>query len=534
MSDNLNNETLDIIIEGEKKNTKPFLIIGITFFIVLAIGMGVFILSRNYFNDDNHENEVQNDTKYLGISIKDNTLQDFDLSFLKMENKKENKVYSPLSIKYALAMLEEGTDGESKKQISNVLGEYSSKSYINSKNMSFANALFVNDLYKDSVKSSYIDSLKNNFNASVVFDAFTTPEVVNSWVKNNTFDLIDSLFDDISEFNFILVNALAIDMEWVNEIQNEYEDYIVNFPHREYSKYIGSLSDEFSYYYKLNFENVEHDVMAAEIGVVANRYDIIGDLGENNIRATVGKEYQKWLDEGGCGDISSEPDVSTYLDIYMKEIEEGFGTVSGSTDFSFYINNDVKVFAKDLKKYDGITLQYIGIMPTETDLDKYIKDVDVNKINNLLNSLKPLELESFKDGVITEIYGYIPMFKFDYELDLVKDLKRLGITDVFDVRKADLSNLTDSDAVITDAKHKANIEFSNRGIKAAAATAVGGKGAADCGFDYIYEVPVEKIDITFNKPYLFLIRDKDSKEVWFSGTVYDPLKWVEPANPDDL
>lgn len=530
----VNNETFDILIEGEKKNIKPFLIVGVVLLIVLVIIFGFLLLKHNYIPDEKHENEVQNDTKYLGIRIKDNSLQDFDLSFLKMENKKINKVYSPLSIKYALAMLEEGANGNSKEQISNVLGEYTSKKYVNSKNMSFSNALFIKDNYKDSVKNSYIDSLKNKFNASILFDSFTSPAVVNSWVKNNTFELIDNLFEDISDFDFILTNALAIDMEWVNEIQNEYDDYIVKFLHREYSKSISALNDEGGYYYQLGFKDVDYDSMSVEIGAVANRYDIISDLGEENIRMTVSAEYQKWLDNGGCGDISNEPDVSTYLNTYIREIGEGYNRVNGSTDFEFYINNDVKVFAKDLKKYDGITLQYIGIMPTEIDLDKYIDDVDANKINSLINSLKPLEINSFKDGVITEIYGYIPMFKMEYELDFISDLKKLGITDVFDSSKADLSNLTYSDAVITDAKHKANIEFSNKGIKAAAATAVGGKGAADCGFDYIYDVPVEKIDITFDKPYLFLIRDKESGEIWFSGTVYEPLKWVEPANPADL
>ena len=75
-----------------------------------------------------------------------------------------------------------------------------------------------------------------------------------------------------------------------------------------------------------------------------------------------------------------------------------------------------------------------------------------------------------------------------------------------------------------DKSHKTTIEFSNDGIKAAAATTEGGIGAAGCGFDYIYKVPVENIDITFNKPYLFLVRDKDTGEVWFTGTVYEPIK----------
>ena len=92
---------------------------------------------------------------------------------------------------------------------------------------------------------------------------------------------------------------------------------------------------------------------------------------------------------------------------------------------------------------------------------------------------------------------------------------------------ADLSNLTETnDTFISDAKHKANIEFTQDGIKAAAATVVGGAGAGDW-YDYLFEIPTEKIDITFDKPYMFIIRDKTTGETWFTGTVYEPTLWDE-------
>ena len=115
------------------------------------------------------------------------------------------------------------------------------------------------------------------------------------------------------------------------------------------------------------------------------------------------------------------------------------------------------------------------------------------------------------------------MFKMDYELDLISDLQKLGITSVFD-ESADLSNITNDNAYITDAKHSANIEFSNDGIKAAAATIVGGAGdATGPFFDYYFEVPIETIDLTFDRPFMYLIRDKETGEVWFAGCVYEPV-----------
>ena len=71
---------------------------------------------------------------------------------------------------------------------------------------------------------------------------------------------------------------------------------------------------------------------------------------------------------------------------------------------------------------------------------------------------------------------------------------------------------------------KLSDDFSNNGIKAAAATQVGGLGAANGGFDYFYEIPVEEIDLTFDKPFMYIIRDKATGEVWFAGTVYEGLQ----------
>ena len=477
--------------------------------------------------EDTKEKEIVKENKYAAYQLKGNNLQDFDLYFLQLENEKKNKIYSPLSIKYALSMLESGSNGETKEQISNIVGAYSSKKYTNSKNMSFANGLFIKDSFKDSVKSTYIDTLNTKYNAEIVYDSFATPTTLNNWVKSKTFNLISDLFDNVSDKDFILVNALAIDMEWVNKIQSVNETYSVSYAHRDFSAVVDSLTSQD--YYGLKFKDVAKDVKSAQIGAVINKYDIIKEVGEDKIRETVGNEYQKWLDsgaDGSCEGKNTEPDKKTYVDKYIKEIKEGYKDISSSTDFEFYTDENVKVFAKDLKQYDGTTLQYIGIMPIKDSLDTYIKNTKAEDLSKLIGNLKKIELDNFKEGVITQITGYIPMFKFDYELNLKDDLKTLGIENIFDSNKADLSNITSQKAYIGDASHKANIEFSNDGIKASAATSLGGKGAGFCGFDYIYKVPVEKIDLTFDNPYMFIIRDKDTSEVWFTGTVYEPIQYI--------
>ena len=502
--------------------------------LVIAAGICIFFIlnptkksNGGKGDDTTKEKETVKENKYAAYQLNGNNLQDFDLYFLQLENEKKNKVYSPLSIKYALSMLENGANGETKEQISNIIGTYSSKKYVDSKNMSFANALFIKDSFKNSVKSSYIDTLTTKYNAEVIYDSFTSPNTINNCAKKKTFNLIDGLVDDVSSSNYVLVNALAIDMEWVNKIQSVEKIYSINYAHRDFSAYVGSLSTQD--YHALKFKDVNKEVKSAEISAVINKYDIIKEVGEDKIRETVGNEYQKWLNSGAensCNGKENEPDKNTYVNTYIKEISEGYKDISSSTDFEFYTDENVKMFAKDLKQYDGTTLQYIGIMPIKDSLDNYIKNAKAEDISKLIGNLKKIELDNFKEGVITEITGYIPMFKFEYELKLKDDLKTLGIENVFDDSKVDLSNISTEKASIGDASHKANIEFSNDGIKAAAATSIGGLGAADCGFDYIYKVPVEKIDLTFDNPYMFIIRDKDTGEVWFTGTVYEPVEHV--------
>lgn len=497
---------------------------------------------------------VANDKNSTGETKDLKELTNFNYAFLKLENGKENKIYSPLSIRYALNMLKEGTTGESKLQISKVIGEPSKEvaKYTSSDNMSFANALFVRDTYKDNVKQSYIDTLKSKYDAEVNYDPFTAPENINKWISNKTFNLINNLLGEIkSEDNFFLVNALGIDMEWQNKFFNYTDGMSINchYDHEDFSWWTEA------HVVKNSFGENNLDVSTMQIAASLNNYDIVSELGEENIVKKVSEEYRKWaknltqsdgevndIFRGDLSDANIEKKLNEYLyggnyfnavnynevtkyEGYMSEIKKNYKQVNKSIDFSVYTDDKVKVFAKDLKEYNGTTLQYVGIMPTNESLEKYVDNINEKDINEIIGNLKELKLENFKKGVITKIKGYIPKFKFEYKLNLKDDLNKLGITDIFTKGKANLTEFSDDkDLYIGDALHQANIEFTQDGIKAAAATIEGGMGAGG-SFDYLFDVPVEEIDLTFNKPYMFLIRDKANGEVWFTGTVYEPLLW---------
>ncbi len=503
-----------------KKSKTKIIIVILILCIIIALAILLFIFLPK--KDSSETKKIKTDTKEVQSDYKmtGNSLQDFDLSFLTLEKNDTNIIYSPLSIKYALAMLSAGSDGLSKAQIDAVIGDYHANKYTQSQNMSFANAMFIRNTYEQKIKDSYEDTISDKYNAELITDPFDSPANINSWVSNNTFNLINNLVDDVSETDFMLINALAIDMEWVKRIQpaeGKDKPFSAAYKHENFNIYVSSVEND--QYSTLRFDN-KIDAKAVELVAAVNNYDIVEELGEDNIRNTISSEYTKWLNEGGCGD---DLPVDEYVNQYIKEIDSNYQRVDSSTDFLVYDDEKVKVFAKDLKEYNGTTLQYVGIMPKTESLSSFIHNNDAKSLNNILSNLKILRANNFTKGKVTKIEGSIPLFNFDYTLQLMDDLKELGITDVFSKSKADLSKLTsEKNAFINQATHKANIEFSNDGIKAAAATAFGGYGAASCGFTYNYEVPVETIDITFNKPYLFLIRDKNTKETWFVGKVTTP------------
>lgn len=468
-----------------------------------------------------------------------------DFSFLKLENQKVNKIYSPLSIKYALKMLEEATSGKAKLQISEVVGSQTLTRYSSNQNISLANAFWIRDSFKESVKATYQNTLKEKYGAEVQFDSFATPEKVNSWVSEKTLYLIQNLLEEIDETqNFLLINALGIDLEWKNKFLSTHWEGC-SYEHENFG---WSSPEQVSSH---SFGEEEQMVSGMEIVASVNNYDIMTELGEESIRKTVGNAYKDWARslteedwefqsefQGDLSEENIEKNLKAYLEGgtidgnytrrgYLSELDSNYKRVDFSTDFSFYVDDEIKVFAKDLKESDGITLQYVGVMPLREELEEYISKMEDATLHQIVDSLKELTPENFKEGVVTEITGYIPKFNFEYNLNLKEDLKQLGVTDVFERGKANLTELSDREGIyIADAIHKANIEFTQDGIKAAAATIFGGAGAGS-SFDYIYEIPVEKVDLTFDRPYLFFIREKETGELWFVGTVYEPLSWEE-------
>lgn len=185
-----------------------------------------------------------------------------------------------------------------------------------------------------------------------------------------------------------------------------------------------------------------------------------------------------------------------------------------SDSVSYYKDKDITALTMDLKKYEDTQLEFIAIMP-EKDLSNYTEAFTMDDLNNIIK--KSTLASKTKYGVDISI----PKFSFDYDLKLKDDLINLGITEAFDKKMADFSNMSNRELYVSDALHKANIDFTEKGVKAAAVTVIVMTDKA------MIAAPTKPEKIKIDKPFLYVIRDKNTGEIWFVGTVYEPNSWEE-------
>lgn len=108
----------------------------------------------------------------------------------------------------------------------------------------------------------------------------------------------------------------------------------------------------------------------------------------------------------------------------------------------------------------------------------------------------------------------LPRFRVESAFSLANALKAMGMPSAFMPDQADFSAMDGQrDLYIGDVLHKAFVSVDEAGTEAAAATAVIMRLTA------LAEEPVE---VTVNRPFIFLIRDLQTGGVLFVGRVVNP------------
>lgn len=110
----------------------------------------------------------------------------------------------------------------------------------------------------------------------------------------------------------------------------------------------------------------------------------------------------------------------------------------------------------------------------------------------------------------------LPRFKIEYDLELDRVLKALGMSVAFDPGQANFSGMSEIKTNIDRVKHKTFVEVNEAGTEAAAATSIG-VGVTSA------QIPLKPpFQMIVDRPFFCAIRDNQTGSVLFMGSIVDP------------
>lgn len=172
--------------------------------------------------------------------------------------------------------------------------------------------------------------------------------------------------------------------------------------------------------------------------------------------------------------------------------------------FSYNAIVDLQSHALELPYGDEERLSMIILLPkAATALTTVLENLSSYGIESLLRELQ-------MDGNI-EVEVYLPRFSITSDFTLNSVLEQMGIKDIFDGRKANLSKMTRR-AYVSRIVHKAQIDVNEVGTVAAAVTAA----------EIVDKMSPPKF--MANRPFAFLIVEKHTNSLLFCGQVRNPGK----------
>ena len=432
---------------------KKLIIIIILILAISSISIGVVLSTKE------QEPKKKQPDYPIKTEEKKDTTSIFTLNFLKAVNSnvEENKNYlvSPYSVEIALQMLKDGAAEKTYDEIDEVIGSRKIENLNIKDRISTSNAVFIKEKYKYLVNNSYQQLLKDEYDAEVLYDEFTSPKVINDWAYKKTNGMIEKLLSDISkDFVLGLANATAIDVKW-------------KIPFECFN----TMPEEFT--------TSTNEIK--KVQMMNNSYEGGISYFENNASKGVIIPYKKY-------------DLKTGEEVYDED-----------------------------SKYNQ--LEFVGILPEKTP-QEFLNNLTEEEFKNLTNNKKDASSK-------LHINVSLPKFDYDYDFKNFKiALNNLGIKKAFKEFEANFNNIIkqeEKQIYVEDAIHKTKITLNEEGTKAAAVTFFGMSDATAVGD---IEKP-EIINVEFNKPFIYIIRDVKTKEMIFYGVVYEPLEWTKDTKSCD-
>lgn len=152
--------------------------------------------------------------------------------------------------------------------------------------------------------------------------------------------------------------------------------------------------------------------------------------------------------------------------------------------------------------YDGRELSMVILLPNSGQFETFEEAIDYQQVKDIIENLGKREVR------LT-----MPKFEFDSSFGLKKTLIDMGMPVAFSAG-ADFSGMTgEKDLFISDVIHKAFVSVDEAGTEAATATAV---------IMELTAMPETPVEVTLNRPFIFLVRDIETDAILFVGRVMNP------------
>ena len=193
---------------------------------------------------------------------------------------------------------------------------------------------------------------------------------------------------------------------------------------------------------------------------------------------------------------------------WTREMDFNGFTSTESIDMMYY---DDEVMAHEGGDYKAISLPYgkderftfVAVLPSD-DINAFINELDADKLQDVLATF-----EERSEATIL-----LPKFEMEQTILLNDVLKTLGMEQAFN-SGANLSEISDTNLVISRVLHKAKITVDESGTKASAVTAV--EANEEC-------MPADLFEFICDKPFIYFIVDTEDDTVLFTGVMYDAKK----------
>ncbi|XP_077780559.1 alpha-1-antitrypsin-like [Podarcis muralis] len=192
-------------------------------------------------------------------------------------------------------------------------------------------------------------------------------------------------------------------------------------------------------------------------------------------------------------------------------------------DFFVDANTTVKVNLMYRNGYynflhdDELSCSVVEI-PYKGDASAWFILPDEGKMKQVEDGLSMEFLDRCKRSFIyEEMHLYLPKISISGSYDVKDTLQRMGVTDVFSEKNADLSGITsEPDLYVSKAIHKAVVDIHEGGTEAAGVTVI----ELSPRFGGLAPNPIFKI----NRPYLLLIMEKKTHSALFLGKIVNPTE----------